>query len=56
MKLGLATRPLTGRCLFSRRRFPGRVGLPEPLRAIYEGRIKARPNERVHPTIHKIAY
>jgi len=56
MKLGLTRRPLTGRCLFRQRRFPGRVGLPESLRAIYEGRVKARPNERVRPALHKVAY
>jgi hypothetical protein len=56
MKLGVAARPRSGRSLFSRRRFPQRDGLPETWRALYEGRVKARPRERVSPTLHRFAY
>lgn len=56
MMRGLATRPLTGRSLFRRRRFPGRTGLPESLREICEGRVRARPHERVRPALHRIEY
>lgn len=56
MKLGLALRRLRGEDLFAWRRFPERVGLPEELRAVYEGSIKARPRERVRPYIARYAY
>jgi hypothetical protein len=56
MKLSLSARPRSGRSLFSRRRFPQRDGLPEAWRALYEGRVKARPRERVSPTLHRFAY
>jgi hypothetical protein len=51
MVLGLVSEPLRGAELFGKRLFPGRVGLPEELREIYEGTIKARPREplRVEP-------
>jgi len=56
MRLGIAARSRSGRSLFGRRRFPKRDGLPEDLRALYEGRLQARPRERVRPTVHRIAY
>jgi hypothetical protein len=56
MKLSLSARPRSGRSLFSRRRFPQRDGLPEAWRALYEGRVKARPRERVSLTRHRFAY
>jgi hypothetical protein len=56
MQLGIARRPLSGRRLFRRRRFPRREGLSASLRALYEGRIKARPHERVSPTRYRFAY
>jgi len=56
MQLGIAQHPLSGRRLFRRRRFPLREGLPASLRALYEGRVKARPHERVGPVRHRVAY
>jgi len=56
MRLGIAARSRSGRSLFRDRRFPKRDGLPEELRALYEGRVKARPRERVLPALHRIAY
>ena len=56
MTLGLADRPRTGQGLFRRRRFPRRHGLPEDLRALYDGRVQGRPRERVRPMVHRIAY
>ena len=56
MKLGVTRQPLSGRRLFRRRRFPARERLPAALRVLYEGRLKARPRERVAPDRHRIAY
>ena len=56
MQLGIAQQPCTGRCLFRRRRFPRREGLPSALRALYEGAVKARPRERVSRIRHIVAY
>jgi len=56
MKLGLSARPRSGHSLFARRRFPNRDGLPEDWRALYEGRLKARPRARVSLTLHRFAY
>lgn len=56
MELGLTDRPLSGEELFARRRFPEREGLPESLRAVYEGRIVARPRERMTRRVPKLAY
>lgn len=47
MQVGLAERPLTAEELFVRRRFPKLVGLPDGYRPFYEGRLKARPNEKI---------
>lgn len=56
MRLGIDDRPRSGGSLFRRRRFPRREGLPGKLRALYEGRVRGRPRERVRPTLHRIAY
>lgn len=56
MKLGLETRPLAGRDLFRRRRFPGRSGLPADLQLLYEGRVKGWPNEVPGRTVPKYTY
>ena len=56
MQLGIALHPWTGRRLFRRRRFPRRAGLPAAQRALYEGRVKARPRERVRSVRHRFAY
>lgn len=53
MKLGLHEKPLRGKALFSRRRFPRRIGLPEDLVSAYEGTFKARPHEKVVPHPYK---
>ena len=47
MRAGLAERPLSPEELFGRRRFPRIVGLPDDYRPFYEGRLKARPNEKI---------
>ena len=49
MLLGLERRARTARGLFGRRLFPERVGLPEELRGLYEGRVRARPGEKGYP-------
>ena len=56
MRLGIAIRSHSRHSLFPRRRYPTRDGLPEDPRALYEGRVTARPRERVSPTRHRIAY
>ena len=56
MTLGLTRRPLSGRRLFRRRRFPEREELPASLRVLYEGRVKARPREHISPAFHHFAY
>jgi len=56
MLLGLADRPLDGHDLFAERLFPDREGLPEAWRAVYEGRIVARPREPMTRRVPRFAY
>ncbi len=53
MLLGLEKAPRRGRALFSRRRFPRRVGLPKVLEDAYRGTWRARPRENVRPYVHR---
>ena len=50
MRLGLTDRPISTRELLGRRRFPGRVRLPEPWAGYYGGEVRTRriANERRH--------
>ncbi len=45
MRLGLESRRLRGAELFRRRRFPGRIGLLDSLRAMLDGTLRARRGE-----------
>lgn len=56
MRLGLSAQRLSGTELFFRRRFPKRERLPESMRPLYEGTVKARPREVCNPYIHSYAY
>jgi len=56
MRLGLAPAPVRGERLFRIRLFPSRVGLPQDLRDIYEGTIKARPRETLRVESLEYAY
>jgi hypothetical protein len=53
MLLGLVRTRLEARALFSRRRFPRRVGLPAELEPAYRGLFRARPQEKVRPYVHR---
>lgn len=55
MRLGLYMERRTGESLFASRRFPVRAGLPDNMRAIYKGSIRARPHEVVRPEVFKYA-
>lgn len=56
MQHGLTEKRLTALELFFRRGFPVREQLPEVLRPLYEGTVKARPRESSKPYIHSYAY
>jgi hypothetical protein len=56
MRLGLAPAPVRGERLFSLRLFPERVGLPDELRAMYEGTVKGRPKETLRVEPLRFAY
>ena len=56
MRLGLSDKRLSGSELFFRRRFPQRERLPESMRPLYEGTLKARPREVGNQYIHSYAY
>jgi hypothetical protein len=56
MLLGLAREPIRGSELFRKRLFPGRVGLGEGLKDVYEGTVRARPREHLRVEIPKYAH
>jgi hypothetical protein len=56
MQLGLESKRRSARQVLARRLFPEREGLPEALREIYEGRLKARPREQLAVRIPVFAY
>lgn len=56
MRLGLSAKRLSAIELFYRRLFPQRERLPEMMRLLYEGTLKARPREVCNPYIHRYAY
>lgn len=49
MELGLTQKVLGPADIFAQRLFPARVGLPQELRAQYEGTLQGRPREVVKP-------
>lgn len=55
MRLGLESRSLRGEEIFRRRRFPGRTGIADSLRAMYDGARRARPHEHLSLPVPKFA-
>ncbi|NJN65007.1 MAG: hypothetical protein HC882_09120 [Acidobacteria bacterium] len=56
MLLGLALAPMRDEDLFYERLFPRRVGLPAELEPLYNGTIRARPEEVCRPYQHKTTF
>ncbi len=56
MILGLSDKRFSGRELFDRRLFPEREKLPQVMRPLYEGTLRARRHEVCNTYIHSYAY